>query len=376
MIYFDYASTTPVRKQIIDTYIKVLSSYYGNSDSMHEVGRTANKLMEQSREQIAQLLKVDKDEVIFTSCASEANNLAIKGYAWKYQHRGKHIITSRVEHSSVLKSVEQLKDVFGFDVTYLPVNEDGVISLDDLKQALRPDTILVSLMMVNNETGACNPIEECANYIKANSRAVIHVDAVQGMGKLPLTCALYDMVSFSAHKIYGLKGSAVLYKKKNIELVSLISGGQQEMGLRGGTSNAPQNIVLAKTLRLMLEEQELSFAYVSSLNQILRNAFASMDGWYVNSPKQASPYILNVSCAYIGSEILLNALNTRGFAVSAKSTCSSKSKVQSHVLKEMGLEEFRTTNAIRISLSSMTTKQEVYALIEALKEIYHEYRTI
>ncbi len=375
MIYFDYASTTPVRKQIIDTYIKVLSSYYGNSDSMHEVGRTANKLMEQSREQIAQLLKVDKDEVIFTSCASEANNLAIKGYAWKYQHRGKHIITSRVEHSSVLKSVEQLKDVFGFDVTYLPVNEDGVISLDDLKQALRPDTILVSLMMVNNETGACNPIEECANYIKANSRAVIHVDAVQGMGKLPLTCALYDMVSFSAHKIYGLKGSAVLYKKKNIELVSLISGGQQEMGLRGGTSNAPQNIVLAKTLRLMLEEQELSFAYVSSLNQILRNAFASMDGWYVNSPKQASPYILNVSCAYIGSEILLNALNTRGFAVSAKSTCSSKSKVQSHVLKEMGLEEFRTTNAIRISLSSMTTKQEVYALIEALKEIYHEYRT-
>lgn len=375
MIYFDYASTTPVRKQIIDTYIKVLSSYYGNSDSMHEVGRTANKLMEQSREQIAQLLKVDKDEVIFTSCASEANNLAIKGYAWKYQHRGKHIITSRVEHSSVLKSVEQLKDVFGFDVTYLPVNEDGVISLDDLKQALRPDTILVSLMMVNNETGACNPIEECANYIKANNRAVIHVDAVQGMGKLPLTCALYDMVSFSAHKIYGLKGSAVLYKKKNIELVSLISGGQQEMGLRGGTSNAPQNIVLAKTLRLMLEEQELSFAYVSSLNQILRNAFASMDGWYVNSPKQASPYILNVSCAYIGSEILLNALNTRGFAVSAKSTCSSKSKVQSHVLKEMGLEEFRTTNAIRISLSSMTTKQEVYALIEALKEIYHEYRT-
>ena len=178
----------------------------------------------------------------------------------------------------MLKSVEQLKDVFGFDVTYLPVNEDGVISLDDLKQALRPDTILVSLMMVNNETGACNPIEECANYIKANSRAVIHVDAVQGMGKLPLTCALYDMVSFSAHKIYGLKGSAVLYKKKNIELVSLISGGQQEMGLRGGTSNAPQNIVLAKTLRLMLEEQELSFAYVSSLNQILRNAFASMDG--------------------------------------------------------------------------------------------------
>lgn len=375
MIYFDYASTTPVRKQIIDTYIKVLSSYYGNSDSMHEVGRTANKLMEQSREQIAQLLKIDKDEVIFTSCASEANNLAIKGYAWKYQHRGKHIITSRVEHSSVLKSVEQLKDIFGFDVTYLPVNEDGVISLDDLKQALRPDTILVSLMMVNNETGACNPIEECANYIKANSRAVIHVDAVQGIGKLPITCALYDMVSFSAHKIYGLKGSAVLYKKKNIELVSLISGGQQEMGLRGGTSNAPQNIVLAKTLRLMLEEQEASFTYVSSLNHILRNAFASMDGWYVNSPKQASPYILNVSCAHIGSEILLNALNTRGFAVSAKSTCSSKSKVQSHVLKEMGLEEFRTTNAIRISLSSMTTKQEVYALIEVLKEIYHEYRT-
>lgn len=375
MIYLDYASTTPVRQEVMDAYIKVLKTHFGNSDSMHEVGRSTSKLMEQSREQIARLLKVQKEEILFTSCASEANNLAIKGFCWKYQHRGKHIITTKVEHSSVLHAVEQLRDVFGFEVTFLPVNEQGVIQVSDLQKALRPDTILVSIMMVNNETGACNPIEECAEYIHNHSRAIFHVDAVQGVGKLPISFALFDMVSFSAHKIYGLKGSAVLYKKKNIDLIPLISGGQQEIGLRGGTSNAPQNIVLAKTLRLALQEQADSFAYVAQLNKKIRNSLDTMDGWCVNSPADASPFILNVSCMHIGSEILLNALNTRGFAVSAKSTCSSKSKGISHVLLEMGLSKERATHAIRISLSPMSTQEEIEALLHTLKEIYHEYRT-
>ncbi len=375
MIYLDYAATTPVRKEIIDTYTKLLNTYYGNSDSLHEIGRNSSKLMEQSREMIAQLLHVNKEEIIFTSCASESNNYATKGYALHYQTRGKHIISTCEEHSSVHNSLEQLKDEFGFEITYLPINKDGVVSLEDLKKALRKDTILVSMMLVNNETGAINPIKECAEYVHQNSRAAFHMDAVQGLGKIEIPIECVDMATFSAHKIYGLKGSAILYKKQNVELLPLISGGQQEFGLRAGTSNAPCNIVFAKTLRLALEEQKKAYEHVLKLNQYLRREIENMEDLVVNSPSNASPFILNFSDLKIGSEIMLNALNANGFAVSAQSTCSSKSKAISHVLLAMGLGETRATHAVRVSLSHLTTQKEVELFIETLKEIHNDFRT-
>ena len=375
MIYLDYSSTTPIREEVLKTYTMLLKTYYGNSDSLHDLGRETGKLMEQSRAQIAQLFHVYKDEILFTSCASESNNYATNGYAWKNQNKGKHLITTCVEHSSIHNAMEQLKEMFGFEVTYLPVNQQGVVDIEDLKKALRKDTILVSMMMVNNETGAVNPIKECAEYVHANSRAAFHMDGVQALGKIPVDLSCVDMATFSAHKIYGLKGSAILYKKRNITLLPLISGGQQEDGYRGGTSNAPSNIVFAKTLRLALEQQAKSYTYVKQLNELLRKELSELPDVVINSPQDACPYILNISCLKIGSEIMLNALNEKGFAVSAQSTCSSKSKAVSSVLLAMGLGELRATHAIRISLSHQTTTQEVTAFIKALKEIIHDYRT-
>lgn len=375
MIYLDYASTTPIRKEVLDTYTKILAEYYGNSDSLHEVGRKVSKVLEQSRANIAQLLHVYNEEIIFTSCASESNNMAIKGFALKNAHRGKHIITSAIEHSSVLKTMKQLEEVFGFEVTYLPVNQAGVVQTEELRQALRKDTILVTFMFVNNETGAINPIEELAKIVHEHSRAVFHCDCVQAIGKIKVDLSYMDMATFSAHKIYGLKGSGLLYKKKNIQLLPLLSGGQQELGIRAGTSNAPTHIVMAKTLRLALEEQESSFHYVKTLNNYMREQLTKMQDVVINSDRACSPFILNISCLRVGSEIMLNALNAKGFAVSAQSTCSSKSKARSYVLLEMGLGEERATHAIRISLSYQTTKEEVDAFIKALQEVLNDYGT-
>lgn len=375
MIYFDYASTTPIRKEVLDTYTKLLHTAYANADSLHDEGRSVAKLMEQSRASIAQLFHVYSDEIMFTSCASESNNYAIKGYAWKNAYKGKHIITTCVEHSSIHEACEQLKEEFGFDITYLPINAQGVVELEQVKRALRKDTILVSMMMVNNETGAINPIKECADYVHAHSRAVFHMDGVQALGKLPLNVPDVDMATFSAHKIYGLKGSAILYKKRNLEIIPLLSGGQQEFHLRAGTSNAPSNIMFAKTLRLALEGRIEHTTYVYEFNAYVRKELESIEDVVINSPLEASPYILNVSCLCIGSEIMLNALNEKGFCVSAQSTCSSKTKAISKVLLAMGVGELRATHAIRISLSHLTTKKEVDALMDALKEIIHDYRT-
>lgn len=375
MKYFDYASTTPLDEDVYQTYIKILSSQYANADSLHDLGRESHRLMEKSRAQIAQLLSVCDDEILFTSCASEANSTAIKGFALQYQNRGKHIITTRVEHSSVLHSVAQLQENFGFEVSYLSVNKEGVIDLEELRKKLRKDTILVSIMQVNNETGAINPIREAAKMIHTSSRAVLHVDGVQALGKLAIPLDAIDMATFSAHKIYGLKGSALLYKKKNITLLPLINGGQQEYGLRGGTSNAPVNIVFAKTLRLALERQREAYEHVQRLRAMLCGWLMELPDITINSPKEAVPHILNISCLKVGSEIMLNALNERGFCVSAQSTCSSKSKARSYVLLEMGLGEEIATHAIRISLSHHTSEEDVRALYKAIKEINHDYRT-
>lgn len=201
------------------------------------------------------------------------------------------------------------------------------------------------------------------------------MDGVQALGKLEVDLSCVDLATFSAHKIYGLKGSAILYKKRNVELVPLISGGQQENGLRAGTSNAPTNIVFAKTLRLAMEQREDAYAHVQKLNSYLRKALSTMEDIVINSPEEGSPFILNISNLRIGSEIMLNALNAKGFAVSAQSTCSSHSKAVSAVLLAMGLGEQRATHAIRISLSHLTTREEVDAFLQALKEINHDYRT-
>lgn len=375
MIYFDYASTTPMRPEILKNYTYVLEKYFANTDSLHTLGIQVAELMEKSREQIASCLKVKSEEIFFTSGASEANNMAIKGCAFAYQNRGRHLITSCVEHSSVLHTFEQLEEIFGFEVTYLPVNKEGKVEVETLRKALRPDTVLVSIMALNNEVGAINPIHELAECVHANSRALFHSDCTQMLGKYPLDFLKeIDYASFSAHKIFGCKGSGFLYKRNHVKLVPLINGGQQEDGLRGGTSNAPANIVLAKTLRLALDEMAMHYEKVQKLNQRMRTALAQMDEVEINSPDDASVYVLNFSFTCITSEIMLNALDNRGFCVSAQSTCSSKTNRPSHVIINMGYSEARAGRAIRCSFSHYNTEEEVDKFIQTIKEILNDYR--
>lgn len=374
-VFLDYASCTPVNEEVYQTYIKLVKDCYINSEAVYNAGIDVNRLVETSRKQIAKLLCVSAEELIFTSGASEANSFAIKGYALANRKKGNHIISSAMEHSSVLHSLEQLRDTFGFELTLLPVNEQGVVDPKELKKAMRSDTILVSMMAVNNEIGSIQDIESFAQIVHQYRKAKLHVDAVQAIGKINLSLEHIDMLTLTAHKLYGVKGCGVLYCKKNIQLLPLINGGQQEKGLRGGTLNAPSCIVFAKTLRLILAHHDEYAQYVKELHDYTRERLEKLSHIHINSPMDCCPYILNFSCTDIGSEIMMNALNARHICVSSQSTCSSRAKAPSHTLTAMGLAENITYGAIRISFSHLTRKEEIDYLLDSLKEIMNEYRT-
>lgn len=375
MIYLDYAATTPLDARILKTYHTLLEKHFANADSAYGPGYKVHELMEQSRSNLAKMLGVNARELIFTSCASEANNLAIKGTAFQYQNRGKHIITTAIEHSSVSQSFKQLQDVFGFEVDVIGCDHEGHLDLDELKRKIRPDTILVSTMYVNNEVGIVHPIHDIAAIIHhQNPRTKYHVDMVQALGKLPIDLEGIDLATFSAHKIYGLKGSGLLYKKASTTLVPLISGGQQENNLRGGTSNAVVNIVFAKTLRLALENREAHYAYVKELNRKLREALKEREGVIINSPSDASPYVLNISLPHYKPEVIVHALESKDIYLSTRSACSSKTTDVSHTLAAMKLDDEVAISALRISLSHLTTHEEIATFLKALDETLMEVR--
>ena len=371
-IYFDHSSTTNIHPDVLETYIELLHQYFVNSESLYDEGSEVSRMMEKARASIAGLLDIQSDEVIFTSSSSESNSLALKGVAFANLDK-KHIITTCVEHSSIISACEQLKRLFGYEITYLPVNEKGVVSLEDLKSALREDTVLVSIMHVNNEVGSINPIEEIAQYIKTKSHAYFHVDMTQSVGKVPIHLENIDLASISAHKIEGLKGSAILIKKRHVPIEPIISGGEQERGLRGGTTNAVTNMVFAKTLRYAIENQKTHYDTVQSLHSYFLEELKKIDGLEINSPEDSIPFIINFSYEGIPSEVMQNALNQRGFMVSARSTCDSHSVNPSHVLKAMGYSDKRASSCIRVSVSYENTKEEISSFIENLKEIIQRY---
>ncbi len=376
MIYLDYVSTTPLSEEIDKTYQDILHKYFANSESLHDLGREVSVLVEKSRHQIATLFHVLDNEIIFTSGASESNNIALKSVAWALREKGRHIITSAYEHSSTDGAAHQLAEVFGFDVTYLSPNESGVITLDAVKNALRPDTILVSLMHVNNEIGSINPVEEIGEYLKKHSQAVFHVDAVQALGKLPINTENIDLMSCSMHKIFGLKGSGILLKKQHIPVVPLISGGQQEFNIRGGTINFAPDIVAAKTIRLAIDSQKEHYEAVARLRDHLVSELKQIDGVILNSFEEGSPFIVNFSYPKLSSEVMMNAFNNQGFALSAQSTCHSKSKSISHVYSAMHYDSARAESAVRVGLSHRNTMQEIDAFIATLKGIIKSYGRI
>ena len=372
MIYLDYAATTPVDKEILHTYQSLLEKYFANSDSLHDLGTEVRDLLVQARDNIAKQLNVRSDEVIFTSGASEANNAAIKGIAFQKENRNKHFIASEIEHSSVRTTFLQLQEL-GYRVDFAKVDENGVVLLEELKKLIQKDTILVSIMQVNNEVGSIQPINEIKEYVKKHTNAYFHVDMVQALGKIPIDCKDIDLISFSAHKVFGLKGSGLLIKKAHVKLLPLISGGKQEFGLRGGTSNALVNVLFAKTLRLALEQQAVNYQYVTLLRNDVVEKLNRLDKVVVNSTLQGSPFIINFSCLTLSSEVALNALNSRGFAVAARSTCSTLGDEDAFVLKAMHKDEKVMAGTIRLSLSKNTKKEELTSFVQNLKEIIEIY---
>lgn len=371
-VYFDSASTTRVNPEVLKTYESILEKYYVNSESLYDEGTEVYRMMEKARRAIAGLLGVTSEDIIFTSGSSESNTSAIKCVCFA-QPEKKHIVTTCVEHSSILNCCAQMERLFGYEVTYLPVDHNGRVRIEYVKNAVREDTVLVSIMWANNESGAINPIEEIASYVKKHTHAYMHSDLTQAVGKTEINLENVDLASISAHKLEGLKGSGILMKRRYVPFEPLINGGEQEYGLRGGTANSPADMVFAKTLRLAIENGRKYHSHIVTLHDELIRGLKSIEGVEINSPEDALVSTINFSYEKIPSEVMQNALNRAGFMVSARSTCASKSDDPSYVLLAMGYSKRRASCCIRVSLSYYNTMEEVHAFIEALKEIIKNY---
>ncbi|MDR0268960.1 cysteine desulfurase family protein [Paenibacillus sp.] len=371
MIYWDHAASTPPFDEVIQTMAEVMKKHYGNPSSIHKMGEDAAKLIKRAREVCAASLGVKPAEIILTSGATEGNNMAIKGTALQYGSRGNHIITTQIEHPSVYDSCRDLERQ-GFEVTFLPVDGDGRIDPELLASAVRKDTILVSVMHVNNETGAVQPLSEIGHAVKQrNPLTVFHIDGVQGFGKLPIRLEEWkaDLYTLSAHKIRGPKGTGVLYKREGITLHPLLSGGKQESGLRAGTENIPGFVAMSKAMRMAAEQTEQFMAEVGMLRDELLAWIRKKPCIELNSSEGGAPHIVNVSFPGMKAEVLLHSLEEHGVLVSTKSACSSKTAEPSRVLQAMGRSEASASSAIRISMGMTNSHEDLKRLLTALEAV-------
>ena len=370
MIYFDNAATTSVNKDLLVSFNQLVEKYYGNPSSNHKIGLESSRLLNLAREQVLSLLGLDKNyEIIFTSGATESNNLAIKGVALAYKNRGKHLITTNVEHPSVLNAFKQLEEEFGFEVTILPVNEKGIIEPDTLRKAMRNDTILVSIMHVNNETGEINDIEALSKIVHEYPKCFFHSDTTQSITKIDVNYNLIDMFIASSHKIHGLKGSGFLAIRKSIKPLPLLSGGGQEFNLRSGTSDMPKDVTLAKTLRLAFENKDKKIKKVQEINNYIRKELERFDEVVINSSLDALPFILNFSLLRHKASVVVEALSLKDIMVSTISACSSKKSNKSYVLAAMNKNSVEASNPIRLSFDESNTLEEAKIFITTLHNI-------
>lgn len=373
-IYLDNAATTRCLESAAKRAYEVMTEDFGNPSSLHMKGVDAEKYLDEARAVIAGSLKCKEKEIIFTSGGSESNNTAITGGAVRNERNGKHIITTEVEHEAVLSPMRALEKR-GFSVTYLPVSNEGIISLDDLSNALSDDTVLVSIMHVNNETGAIQPIEEAAKIIhEKNKHTLFHVDAIQSFGKLPidLRSTSIDLLSVSGHKLHAPKGSGFLFVRDGVKLDPMIYGGGQEGGLRSGTQNVPAIAALCESVRFMTEDIKGHFDHFMELRKRLVNGLSGLDDIYINGPsdeEKQAPHIVSLSVKDVRAEVLLHALEEKGIFVGAGSACSSNRPHTSNTLKAMGLPKDLLDSTIRLSFSVFTTDEEIDEAVKALKEL-------
>lgn len=378
--YFDNSATTKVYPEVVELISKIMLEDYGNPSSMHNKGVEAEKHVNAAYKQIAKVLKCQEKEIIFTSGGTESDNLALIGAARANKRAGQHIITTKIEHPAILNTVKYLEEE-GFEIDYLSVDKMGRISIEELKEKLRSDTIIVSIMHTNNEVGSLQPIKEAGELIKSiNPKCLFHVDAVQGFGKaeiIPKKLGI-DMMSVSGHKIHGSKGIGILYVNEKVKLKPISYGGGQQKGMRNGTLNVPgiAGIGLAaelinKDLEAKIEKlYELKLFFLQEAGKLDR---VSINGCDMEKVKETAPHICNISVKGLRSEVMLHALEEKGIFVSAGSACASHSKKESSTLKSMGASPEEMDGALRISMSEFTTKEEVVYLVKSLKEVIDMY---
>ena len=372
-VYFDNSASTKVADSVIEVMIKTMREDYGNPSAKHMMGVAAEKYVKEATRMIAKTLKVEEKEILFTSGGTESNNIALIGGALANQRRGKHIISTAMEHPAVYEPLGKLVEL-GFEVTILPVDSAGHICLEELKNVIREDTIIVSTMYVNNEVGAVEPVEEIAKIVhEKNPDCLYHVDAIQGYGKYKIQPKKQgiDLMSVSGHKLHGPKGVGFLYIQKDAKVNPILFGGGQQRGMRSGTINVPGIAGMGEAARLAYEHFDEKIEKMIAIKDYLMDQLEKMEGIHLNSFRgtQSAPHILSVSVQGVRAEVLLHALEDREIYVSSGSACSSNHPGISGTLKGIGLEDEFLDSTVRISLCSENTLEEADYFLETLKEL-------
>lgn len=377
-VYLDNAATTQTDKKVLEKMLPYFCDEYGNANSLHSYGRVCNKAVNIAREQVAKAIGATSNEIYFTASGTEANNWAIKGYAFAHKNKGNHIITSKIEHPSLLNTCQWLEKQ-GFEITYLDVDKSGKVDLEQLKKEIRPTTILISVMYANNEVGTIQPLKEISVIAKEKDIA-LHSDCVQAVGSIPVkVCELgVDMLTLSAHKFYGPKGIGALYLKNGVKIDKLVVGGGQERSQRGGTTNTPAVVGIGEAITIAVEEMEQNSKRISSLRDLLIEKIEkNIPYCYLNGDRvNRLPNNVNFSFEFIEGEGILMLLDFAGIAVSSGSACSSATLEPSHVLLAMGVDVVLAQGAVRFSLGKHNSPEEIDYVVEQLKSSIGKLRAM
>ena len=367
MVYLDYSATTPVDERVLETFNKVSLDFIGNPNSLHKLGVKSKELIDSSTNQIKSILNLKNSDVIYTSGSSEANNLAIKGICEKYSNRGKHIITTPLEHSSIYGPLNYLSEL-GYEVDFVELDEFGRVDINDLKNKMRENTILVSIVLVNSEIGILSPLDEIKELMKEYPKCFLHVDATQAIGKIKVDLSDIDLVSFSAHKFFGLKGIGCLIKRENLNITPQIHGGKSTTNYRSGTPTVALIASLAKALRLAFENIDSDYKKIKELNEYLKQSLEKYENVFINSNECSIPHILNLSVVGIKPETMLHALEENEVYISTQSACATGAS--SKAVMAVTKDEKRANSSIRVSISKRTTNEEIDKFIEVFDKCY------